>query len=96
MPLELFQKLWELYDSGTWRKKWVVVTEVIYAASATILSGLLIAMFLAALDQTIVSTAIYKIGESLHGLTAQAWVTTSCSAWVSRRSAWFRRGCSSI
>jgi EmrB/QacA subfamily drug resistance transporter len=43
----------------------------------TILSGLLIAMFLAALDQTIVSTAIYKIGESLHGLTAQAWVTTS-------------------
>jgi EmrB/QacA subfamily drug resistance transporter len=43
----------------------------------TILSGLLIAMFLAALDQTIVSTSIYKIGESLHGLTAQAWVTTS-------------------
>jgi EmrB/QacA subfamily drug resistance transporter len=43
----------------------------------TILSGLLIAMFLAALDQTIVSTAIYKIGESLHGLTAQAWVTTA-------------------
>jgi EmrB/QacA subfamily drug resistance transporter len=43
----------------------------------TILSGLLLGMFLAALDQTIVSTAIYKIGESLHGLTAQAWVTTA-------------------
>ncbi|NUS12695.1 MAG: MFS transporter [Streptomyces sp.] len=42
-----------------------------------ILSGLLLAMFLAALDQTVVSTAIYKIGESLNGLTAQAWVTTS-------------------
>jgi EmrB/QacA subfamily drug resistance transporter len=42
-----------------------------------ILSGLLLGMFLAALDQTVVSTAIYKIGESLHGLTAQAWVTTS-------------------
>ncbi|MER6977306.1 MDR family MFS transporter [Streptomyces carpinensis] len=42
-----------------------------------ILSGLLLGMFLAALDQTVVSTAIYKIGESLHGLTAQAWVTTA-------------------
>jgi EmrB/QacA subfamily drug resistance transporter len=42
-----------------------------------ILSGLLLGMFLAALDQTVVSTAIYKIGESLNGLTAQAWVTTS-------------------
>ncbi|WP_106968581.1 MDR family MFS transporter [Streptomyces canus] len=42
-----------------------------------ILSGLLLGMFLAALDQTVVATAIYKIGESLHGLTAQAWVTTA-------------------
>jgi EmrB/QacA subfamily drug resistance transporter len=42
-----------------------------------ILSGLLMGMFLAALDQTVVSTAIYKIGESLDGLTAQAWVTTA-------------------
>ncbi|WP_261564593.1 MDR family MFS transporter [Frankia gtarii] len=42
-----------------------------------ILSGLLLGMFLAALDQTVVSTAIYRIGESLHGLTAQAWVTTA-------------------
>jgi EmrB/QacA subfamily drug resistance transporter len=42
-----------------------------------ILSGLLLGMFLAALDQTVVATAIYKIGESLNGLTAQAWVTTA-------------------
>jgi EmrB/QacA subfamily drug resistance transporter len=42
-----------------------------------ILSGLLLGMFLAALDQTVVSTAIYKIGENLNGLTAQAWVTTA-------------------
>ncbi len=42
-----------------------------------ILSGLVLAMFLAALDQTVVSTSIYKIGQSLDGLTAQAWVTTA-------------------
>jgi EmrB/QacA subfamily drug resistance transporter len=42
-----------------------------------VLSGLLLGMFLAALDQTVVATAIYRIGESLHGLTAQAWVTTA-------------------
>ncbi len=42
-----------------------------------ILSGLILAMFLAALDQTVVSTSIYKIGLSLDGLTAQAWVTTA-------------------
>lgn len=43
----------------------------------TILYGLMIAMFLAALDQTVVSTAIKTIGNDLHGLAAQAWVTTS-------------------
>jgi EmrB/QacA subfamily drug resistance transporter len=42
-----------------------------------ILSGLILGMFLAALDQTVVSTSIYKIGQSLNGLTAQAWVTTA-------------------
>jgi EmrB/QacA subfamily drug resistance transporter len=34
-------------------------------------------MFLAALDQTIVSTAIKTIGNDLHDLQAQAWVTTA-------------------
>ena len=43
----------------------------------TILSGLLLGMFLAALDQMIVSTAIRTIGDDLHGLSAQAWVTTA-------------------
>jgi MFS family permease len=43
----------------------------------TILTGLLLGMFLGALDQTIVSTAIRRIGDDLHGLSAQAWVTTS-------------------
>jgi EmrB/QacA subfamily drug resistance transporter len=43
----------------------------------TILSGLMLGMFLASLDQTIVSTAIKTIGNDLHGLRAQAWVTTA-------------------
>ncbi len=43
----------------------------------TIMSGLLLGMFLAALDQTIVSTAIRTIGDDLNGLSAQAWVTTA-------------------
>jgi EmrB/QacA subfamily drug resistance transporter len=43
----------------------------------TVLSGLLIGMFLAALDQTIVSTAMRTIADDLEGQTAQAWVTTS-------------------
>jgi len=42
-----------------------------------VLSGLLIGMFLAALDQTVVSTAIRTIADRLGGLTAQAWVTTA-------------------
>jgi EmrB/QacA subfamily drug resistance transporter len=43
----------------------------------TILSGLVMGMFLAALDQTIVATAIKTIGNDLNGLSAQAWVTTA-------------------
>ena len=43
----------------------------------TILSGLMLGMFLASLDQTIVSTAIKTIGNDLHDLSAQAWVTTA-------------------
>jgi EmrB/QacA subfamily drug resistance transporter len=34
-------------------------------------------MFLASLDQTIVGTAIRTIGDDLHGLNDQAWVTTA-------------------
>jgi EmrB/QacA subfamily drug resistance transporter len=43
----------------------------------TILSGLMLGMFLASLDQMIVSTAIRTIGDDLNGLSIQAWVTTA-------------------
>ncbi|WP_083450420.1 MDR family MFS transporter [Luteipulveratus mongoliensis] len=43
----------------------------------TILIGLMMGMFLAALDQTIVGTAIRTISDDLHGLKLQAWVTTA-------------------
>jgi EmrB/QacA subfamily drug resistance transporter len=43
----------------------------------TILSGLLLGMLLAALDQTIVSTALPRIVGDLHGLSHIAWVTTA-------------------
>lgn len=43
----------------------------------TILSGLLLGMFLAALDQNIVSVAIVRIANSLHGFDKQAWATTA-------------------
>ncbi|WP_031468423.1 MFS transporter, partial [Sciscionella sediminilitoris] len=42
-----------------------------------ILSGLMLGMFLAALDQTIVSTAVRTIADDLKGLDQQAWVTTA-------------------
>ena len=43
----------------------------------TIMAGLLAGMFLAALDQTIVSTSIRTIADDLDGLSVQAWVTTA-------------------
>ncbi|MBB3085087.1 MDR family MFS transporter [Geodermatophilus sabuli] len=43
----------------------------------TILVGLMIAMFLAALDQTVVSTAIRTIADDLQGYDLQAWATTA-------------------
>ncbi|MDI5967655.1 MFS transporter [Streptantibioticus silvisoli] len=43
----------------------------------TILSGLMLGMFLAALDQTIVATSIRTISDDLHGLSEQAWATTA-------------------
>jgi len=43
----------------------------------TIMSGLLLGMLLAALDQTIVSTALPRIVGDLHGLEHIAWVTTA-------------------
>lgn len=42
-----------------------------------ILIGLMSGLFLAALDQTIVATAIKTIGDDLNGLSLQAWATTA-------------------
>ena len=42
-----------------------------------IVLGLVIGMFMSALDQMIVATAIRTIGDDLNGLTLQAWVTTA-------------------
>jgi EmrB/QacA subfamily drug resistance transporter len=43
----------------------------------TILSGLLLGMFLAALDQMIVASAMKTIADQLNGQTLQAWATTA-------------------
>jgi EmrB/QacA subfamily drug resistance transporter len=42
-----------------------------------IVSALMLAMLLAALDQTIVSTALPKIASDLHGLSKYSWVATA-------------------
>jgi len=42
-----------------------------------VIIGLMAGMFLSSLDQTIVGTAIRTIGDDLHGLDQQAWVTTA-------------------
>jgi EmrB/QacA subfamily drug resistance transporter len=42
-----------------------------------VLAGLMLATFVASLDMTVVAAAMYRIGESLNGLTGQAWVTTA-------------------
>jgi len=42
-----------------------------------VIYGLMSAMFLSALGQTVFGTAIRTIGDDLHGLDQQAWVTTA-------------------
>ena len=54
-------------ESGTFTHRQII----------TILSGLLLGMFLAALDQTVVSTAIRTIADDLQGYDLQAWATTA-------------------
>jgi EmrB/QacA subfamily drug resistance transporter len=48
-----------------------------HAQILAILAGLMLGMFLGALDQTIVSTSIRTIADDLNGLSIQAWVTTA-------------------
>jgi MFS family permease len=43
----------------------------------TILAGLMMGMFLAALDQTIMATATRTIADDLRGFDLQAWATTA-------------------
>jgi EmrB/QacA subfamily drug resistance transporter len=43
----------------------------------TILGGLMLGMFLAALDQTVVATSIRTIADDLSGFSLQAWATTA-------------------
>lgn len=47
------------------------------AEKRLILSALVVVLLLSALDQTIVSTAMPRIIEQLHGLSMYAWVTTA-------------------
>jgi hypothetical protein len=70
-----------------------------------VMYALMAGMFLSALDQTIVGTAIRTIGDDLQGLDQQAWVTTAyliaatvttplggvrCSSPASASSCWAR------
>jgi EmrB/QacA subfamily drug resistance transporter len=52
-------------------------SELSHRKILTILGGLMLGMFLASLDQTIVSTAIRTIADDLQGYSLQAWVTTA-------------------
>ncbi|SMO72625.1 MDR family MFS transporter [Propioniciclava tarda] len=51
--------------------------ELTHAQITTILIGLMTGMFLSALDQNVVGTAIKTIADDLSGLDQQAWVTTA-------------------
>jgi EmrB/QacA subfamily drug resistance transporter len=64
-------------DTSVVKEKAEPSGEYSHAQILTILSGLLLGMFLAALDQSIVGTAIRTIADDLNGLSVQAWVTTA-------------------
>ncbi|MCD4524246.1 MDR family MFS transporter [Nocardioides sp. cx-173] len=53
------------------------MAELTHRQKLTVLSGLMLGMFLASLDTTVVVTAIRTIGDDLHGLSEQVWVTTA-------------------
>ncbi|MGW6118667.1 MFS transporter [Nocardia sp. NPDC055165] len=55
----------------------VAESRLTHRQTLTILSGLLLGVFLAALDQNIVSVAIVRIANSLDGFDEQAWATTA-------------------
>lgn len=51
--------------------------ELTHRQITTIIVGLMSGMFLAALDQNVVGTAMKTIADELHGLDQQVWVTTA-------------------
>ncbi|MCA9327244.1 MFS transporter, partial [Candidatus Saccharibacteria bacterium] len=51
--------------------------ELSHSEIMVIISALMLAMFLAALDQTIVATALPTIASDLHGLSKYSWVATA-------------------
>ncbi len=48
-----------------------------YRQTVTILIGLMLGMFLAALDQTVIATSMRVVADELHGFSLQAWATTA-------------------
>ncbi|HXR50121.1 MAG TPA: MFS transporter, partial [Verrucomicrobiae bacterium] len=48
-----------------------------HAEIMVIMTALMLALLLAALDQTIVSTALPRIANDLHGLSKYSWVATA-------------------
>lgn len=52
-------------------------TELNHNEIMIVITALMLAMFLAALDQTIVATALPRIAQDLHGLSKYSWVATS-------------------
>ncbi len=51
--------------------------ELTHSEIMVVITALMLAMFLAALDQTIVATALPAIAQELHGLSKYSWVATS-------------------
>ena len=51
--------------------------ELTHSEIMVVITALMVAMFLAALDQTIVATALPTIAQDLHGLSKYSWVATS-------------------
>src|SRR5689334_12158635 len=63
--------------SQTVNKAHAEPAERTHAEIMVVMSALMLTMLLAALDQTIVSTALPKIASELHGLSKYSWVATA-------------------
>ena len=68
----------EAKESRTDRAKAAAATGVMsHRQIMLVLAGLMSGMFLAALDQSVVGTAMRTIADDLDGLALQAWATTA-------------------